>query len=422
MRMAKLAKYLPKTGWDVVVICSAEAAVNVLDPDLLRQIPPAVVVNRVRGPFATATVRAKAYAKSSSEDTSRLRRASVGLIRSTARAVMIPDRWIGWAHRVARLRIDDVGDPDVILSSGPPHSAHLAGLWLARRLRIPLVMDIRDDWADNPVHSTLAPWRRTLEGCLERQCLEQAAAVVHVSEQHRQNLERRYPRLTARLHVIPNGYDPEDFGNVPPRRPAQQGETVRFLYAGSLRGNQETGRLFEVFGRMASEGHPILLEMLGAFDTHFRRAAMAGIDSARLRIHDSVPHADAIRAMADAHVLVLFTGPAKSGTDTTTGKLYEYLALRRPILLIGPPGQAADLIATLGAGVVAGPTDVLGIERAIEQAVRLGSNISLGVTGDSDIRRFDRVKLAEDWSDLLSRVLGGDRQLQPDLRSVSPGG
>jgi glycosyltransferase involved in cell wall biosynthesis len=228
-----------------------------------------------------------------------------------------------------------------------------------------------------------------------------------VSERHRQNLERRYPWLAAKFHVIPNGYDPEDFEEVPPRRPPQAGETIRFLYAGSLRGNQEVGRFFEVFGRMASDGHPISLELLGAFDPHFRQAAVADIDRAHLRINDSVPHADAIRAMAEAHVLVLFTGPARSGTDTTTGKLFEYMALRRPILLVGPRGPAAELVAGSGAGVVAEPADRPRLEEAILVAAEMAMQPRFAGAADDVVARFDRRALAARWTSLLRGISAG---------------
>ena len=76
-----------------------------------------------------------------------------------------------------------------------------------------------------------------------------------------------------------------------------------------------------------------------------------------------------------------------------SGKVFEYVAVGRPILAAVPPdGAAAELIRETGAGIVAPPDDVDAIRAAL--------------TTLHDRWRMDGlpdVELAGDWRDRLSR-------------------
>ena len=406
MRMAKVAKYLPDLGWDVTVICSAEAAAVVIDQGLLDEIPRAVKVVTIKGPFRSIVGPAKRISGTSSSGGPRRMRRTREVARASAKSVLIPDRWLGWARRVSRLASEELGLPDVILSSGPPHSAHLAGRWLSLRHGVPLVMDLRDDWAHNPPAVFPAFWRAPIQRSLERRCIQRSSAVVHVSEASRTSLQLRYPRLAHRFHAITNGFDPDDLGAIPPRSPSPRGEPAKFLHAGSLRGNQIVGHFFEMFGSLArSQPGSLTLELLGEIDPHFRDAALRGADPGSLRLRTSVPHSDALAAMAESDVLVVFIGGGGAGADTMTGKLFEYLALRRPILLVGPPGPAADLVAGSGAGVVADPNDRAQLQAAISKVAALAADPSFAGAPDTVIARFDRRSLAARWATLLGEAV-----------------
>jgi glycosyltransferase involved in cell wall biosynthesis len=407
MRIAKLAKYLPDHGWDVTVVCSDEANPEIVDPLLLTEIPESVQIRRFAGPLQPIGGRAKRVTDAGSAS----RRSPARLVTNTAKAVVrsvsIPDRYLGWAWRIARLRPADLGDPSVILSSGPPHSAHLAAATLSRRYRIPLVMDLRDDWADNPMHANPAPWHGPIERRLERRCVKRAAAVVHVSDASRAVLAARYPGMDGRFHAITNGFDGADTEGLPGRVPVPVGSRVHFLYAGSLRGIQQVGLFLEVFGSSArARPGGLHLELVGPLGPSFSSRAKAAVDPGDLTISPAVSHGAALQAMASADVLVLFTGGGGAGADTMTGKLYEYLALRRPILLVGPPGPAAELVAGSGAGIAADPGDGPSLEAAILAARRMAMDPGFSGAPAPVVARYDRRALAVRWAAILAAVAG----------------
>lgn len=412
MRMTKLVRYLDPVTWQVEVVSSDERHPEVVDPTLLAEIPASVVVTRIRGPFRGPGGAAKAIAMKTSYG--RLIGSIAGAAKLAARALLIPDRWIGWSMKVART--EPGLRPDIVVSSGPPHSAHLGASLLARRLGVPHVVDLRDEWAGNPMHRHPAPWHAPVNNWLERWCLLRAAHVVVVAEVTPGALVARHPQLQGRVTTIPNGFDPADLLHLPARVPAAPDRPTRFIFAGSLHGTGKVGRFFEAFGDSCRSAPGSLhMEMLGYFGPRQRRAAEAEVPGPDLTIRDPVPHAEALQAMAASDVLVVFTGEGGWGAGTFTGKLYEYLALRRPVLVVGPPGPAVEFVRSARAGTAADPDDIVELSAAIAEAVSMARDPGFAGVPGALLDPFTRQHLANEWSDLLVRI--AEREMStPDKR------
>ena len=206
-------------------------------------------------------------------------------------------------------------------------------------------MDLRDNWSDNPMRANPAPWHAPIERLLEARCVRRSARIVHASARECEVLQDRYPRLRSRFEAIDNGFDPADLAGFPARLPAAPDRPVRFQFAGSLQDSQDVGPFMEVFGDLARrEPGSRRLDLLGPIGPRARSLATSAIPPESVGIAPPVPHAEALRAMAEADVLLVFTVGLGIGVNTMTGKVYECMALRRPILLVGPEGPAAELV------------------------------------------------------------------------------
>lgn len=396
LRVTKLVKYLSRLGWEITVICSDEPPSETDDPTLLEQVSSARIL-RVRGPLRSLGAAAK-----SAVEERRSRRGGRFLwdaARSFARAFAIPDRWIGWSRAVARLSADQLGNPDVIVSSGPPHSGHIAARSISRRLGVPFFVDLRDDWAGNPLFASSAPWRTPIDRVLERRALRDAAGIVVVSEASQALYAARYPSLAGRIHVIHNGFDREDLPTSAVRAPSDG--RVHFLHAGSLRyAQRDPGPFFEAFGSAASANRLLVLHLLGSISPSNEARARTVISGQSLSIDGFVSHDEALRRMADADVLVVISSVSESGAGALTGKIFECLAAGRPLLLIAPPGPASDLVREADGGVIARPTDVPGLTSAI---LSLAANAGSYSGPRSEVlMRFDRGLQTKAWNDLLA--------------------
>lgn len=403
LRVVKLVKYLPAFGWRVTVITSDERLANAYDESLLREVPRSVHVVRISAPLAAT---GGTVARGMREQ---LGRGSliIGLLRAMRAAVRslwaIPDHRLPWALTVSRRDAAPVhGRPDIIISTGPPHSVHVGASILARRKQIPHVMDLRDEWTLRPLTRSRLPWRVALERRLERWCIRRAAAVVLVSEESRERYAAAYPRFAARFSLIPNGFDPEDLEELPHPAPRTDG-TLTLGYAGSFQAGTDIRPMLAAVGdvtRGGVDGRCVRFEMVGPFLPHELDVARQSIGADALTIRPFMPHRSVLGLMAGWDGLCVI---ATDGRASLAGKLYECLALRRPIVVIAAEGPATRLVRELEVGAVGRPDDADSIGAAIRDALRMGTTFQ--GASDEALALYDRRRQAERWSNLLRALV-----------------
>ncbi len=363
-RVTKFVKYLAAHGWRTTVLCGRAEDYWMRDETLLADLPASTRVLRTAaasGLGILRRLRAEATGdKRSSRGFDGLRRASEWFL--------IPDSYIGWlpfAMRVAEsLRQDP---PDVMLSSGPPDTNHLVALGLRRRMRWPWVADFRDPWVGLHLLVPPTPWHRRRHAALERAVLAEADALVATTTWLQELLRQRGP-ANACLHLIRNGYDPEDFAAAPVEAPRQDGP-LRLAHTGMLTLTRSAAGLLRalqlVFARHPELRGRIELDLVGAreSDNDALVHALGLQDCVHLRGY--VAHAAAIASMRRADVLVLLKHTSARYAGLVPGKFYEYLGAERPILALVPESEAATLVRELRCGVVAGPADPEAIASAL---------------------------------------------------------
>ncbi len=367
LRVGKTAKYLRQFGHDVRVVTArslpypADLPVEVPAEDMIAtpwinvSLPHTLATRFRRHRAGIVALFDKAPA-TQAQYTVALR-----LLDAYRTLVAFPDDAIGWFPFgwTAAQRLLKRWRPDVIVaSSGPPTSLLIAGA-LHRQYGLPWVGELRDLWTDN--HYYLYPmWRRVLETWLERRALRTAAGLVTVSEPLARTLRLRYNLPTE---VVLNGFDPSDY---PPVRPVRSDPQLTIVYTGTIyRVNQSAAPLFAALQRLGSRAEQVRV----TFYSHSINGIVAIRSEAQqygverlLDIRDAVAHRAALaqQRAADVLLLLLWNDPRERGVYT--GKLFEYLGARRPILGIGPADNvAADLIRERQAGMVsADPDEIAG--------------------------------------------------------------
>ena len=408
IRVTKLVKYLSRLGWEVDVACSDEPLANAVDHSLLEELPAAVTIHRVRAPLHGVSRAATAGAKRRLPREAPWFRALFRAREATRAMLAIPDRWLPWAVTIGRSQHRRQARPGIIIGSGPPHSVHVAGVMLARRWRVPYVADLRDEWTLRPLTRSRLPWRRAIERRLERWCLVRAAAVVVVSDESRERYETRYPVLRGRVNVIPNGFDPEDLAALPAQTPPAQTLTVG--YSGSFQVGTDVRPLFEGIGQAVKatvHGRAVRFAMVGPFLPEQIDLARASIAEDALTVGSFVPHREALTRMGEWDVLCVV---ATDGRASLAGKVYECLALRKPIVVVAPDGPATRLVTELRAGTVADPRDADSIRAAILAALSMSGPDFAGPS-DAALAPYDRGRQAERWSELLDTLI--ERSINP---------
>jgi glycosyltransferase involved in cell wall biosynthesis len=135
--------------------------------------------------------------------------------------MLIPDRFVGWLPYAIREGVKIVSKyrPRVIFSSSPPETNHVIALYLTRKYNIPWIADFRDPWTQYYFsRNRLYPFMK-LEKYIEKKVLEKANNVIATTEECKNSFISLYPWLNEqKFHVIPNGYDEDDFMKIKPKK------------------------------------------------------------------------------------------------------------------------------------------------------------------------------------------------------------
>lgn len=420
-RVLKFVKYLPAFGWQPTVLTLApdHAAYPDLDPTLADEIPPSVRVERTRAwdPYAVYA-RVQGKAKGETVGVGFVKEGRAGdwkqrLARWVRANVFVPDARVGWvpfARRAAR-RLADEEAYDAILTSGPPHSTHLVGRWLRRRHETPWVADMRDPWTDISYYEDLphtAPIRR-LDAGLERSVLATADAVIAVSDGVGRGLQAK--AAIRRYETIPNGYDPADIPAVE-ALPHQEDRFV-IAHVGTLSGQQHAPGFVEALARLTDADPAWRARLEMRFVGHVDGAILAAFAEAGLgaavRQVPYVPHADAIRHMRAADLLMVAVQRVAHNDGVTPAKMFEYLSLGIPVLGLAPPsGDLARILRETGGGRTFDHDDTDGIAAFIaEHVARIARGDPAPRPDPEALRAYDRRVLTERLAGLLDELVIG---------------
>ena len=387
-RVLRLANYLQAHGWETSVLTIAPASYRhsiQQDESLVERTDPRVTIVRTgawrghtamvrwrnrllgRGPHAPVGTGARGAPTRDKVGWRAWRRSA------TTQLLGFPDDEVGWlGHAVARgLRMVRQRRIDVVLSSAPPFTCHLIGHALRSMCNVRWVADFRDPWAR-------APWGKggsaRAHQWLESRVIRRADAVaLNTPELHREFADWYGPDISARFHVVTNGYDADILEPYASAAPPTALPLV-ITHAGTLYGARDPRPLLEALAKCRREGavpaNGIHLNLVGKIASAF------DVDTAiqRLGLSDCVtrylpvPHHESLRLLAASHVLVVIQPDTRLQVPV---KLYEYVGLRRPILALAEDGAVARLVRDGGFGLVVSPTDVDGIATALTDLYRL---------------------------------------------------
>jgi len=411
VRVGKMAKYLHELGHEVRVVSAygqmahgqpvPETLPLSIDDSLVLRTPWLNLVGPLRG------LGNQADQLGGGGDGTAGERPSLGSqiarpLRHVAALAGVVDSSIGWypyAVRGAR-RIMRTWKPDLIYASAWPVTSLCAARAVSIGANVPWVAELRDPWAGNP-YADDSPWLRGIALRQERRVLGSALGLVTVSQPWAQELRTRYGKPTA---VILNGYDPEDFPSSA-TVPYSDG-VVRITYTGQLyAGRRDPSPLFEAMRRLGPLAAKIAVTFHGPDPRLPLQLAEAYGLQAMVQATGPVPYRDALKAQCESDVLLLLTWNVPRERGFCSGKLFEYVGARRPILLIGAEDSvSAQVVAEQGAGVVSSDPEGIAaqLESWVHQKGSEGAIPSLpAATTDEFTREHQARRLSDFFEDLL---------------------
>ena len=414
-RGLKFVKYLRDFGWNPIVLTvdPKSAAYPEIDEGLLDDIPDGVKVIRTDSwdPYAAyASLLGKK--KSDAVGVGFLGADHDSWKEKVARFVranlFFPDARVGWvrhARRAARELLKST-NIDAIVSSGPPHSAHLIAESIAKSQNLPWIADIRDAWPDIAYADMLPTTKlaRRWDLRIRNRVLRSATTHVAVTESLARQMSEA---VSVPFHVIRNGFDPADFSDSK-RKPL---DGFNIVHTGSMAPARNPSSIWRILSRPDARARwpRLKLTFVGNVDgTVIRAASDAGLSD----LLDHVPHLsheEAIAYTRGATLLLLPINRVSSTAGIVTGKIYEYLMAGRPVLGLGDPqGEASSILRETGAGVMFDYDDLDSIAQELDRHYTAWSTGSpLGGASPGAAAPYSRREQTSQLASLLDTILEG---------------
>ena len=407
-RWVKFCKYLPVEGWEPVVFAPLNADYPSLDPSFEKELPENLEVLRgkIWEPYAAYRKLTGARSTQVTEISSGKKTWKQRLSLWIRANLFVPDPRVGWVKPSVKtlLRYLKEHPVDAIVTTGPPHSVHLIGQKLHKATGIPWIPDFRDPWSRmyylKYLPMTAGTWAklRAQEQAVLDDCNTVLACTPLVQEEFQ-------AQTKTPVACITNGFDEEDFTGPAPEGDGRFNITHTGLFAAD--GNPFT--LWKVLKELAAEDpwfkESLRLRLVGKVDREVLDAmADAGLQANVVAL-GPCDHATAVREQRSATLLLLPLRNDAQYRPILPGKLFEYLAARRPVLGIGQAdGAMARVLHAAQAGVTAGWDDAAAMKAFIAAAWKQFCEGSVPATA-GDIGPYTRRATTHALAALLDSVI-----------------
>tara|TARA_B100000780_G_scaffold231205_1_gene170990 strand:+ start:2277 stop:3563 length:1287 start_codon:yes stop_codon:yes gene_type:complete len=290
---------------------------------------------------------------------------------------------------------------DAIITTGPPHSMHLIGLELKNKLGIKWISDFRDPWTEIDYFQQLPLTKKATKKHhdLEQEVLKKSDMVVVVGE----TMKEKFLKHTKRIKVLTNGFD-----TIKTSLTQELDQKFSITHVGLMNSDRNPTILWEVLNEISNTNpdfkNDLRIKLIGGIDD-------AVIQDLKVFVHEIIErtpyldHKDVSKYQASSQVLLLSINEVPSAKGIITGKIFEYLQAKRPILAIGPEdGDAAMILKNANAGTIVGFKNKTALKATI---LNLYKDYKEGVlfVKSVNIEQYHRKNITSQLAEVIKKVV-----------------
>ena len=352
-RWLKFSKYLIDFGWDPVIFTPENPDVPIVDNSLLNEIPAEVTILKLPIFEPSRVISFMGGGNSTGRTGAESRQGGKkSLINELTRWVrgniFIPDARATWINPSVRFLKKWLAENsvDAIISTGPPHSMHLIGLKVKKAFPdLIWLTDFRDPWSDMDYLDEFKMGARARKKLVEME-KEVVKSCDHILINSPSIANTLLKTLDNSKHtLIPNGWDKNDFKNL--TSTSNERQVYRIGHFGALYGSRNAPGLWKAVTKWNSEQErKVEIILVGSIGKEVRKD-LKNIDC--IRHLAGVNHKEAITEMMNCDALLLVQNDTDPSRKCTPGKVFEYLATRKPIVSIcNSPSDLATRLTDWG--------------------------------------------------------------------------
>ncbi|HOJ07986.1 MAG: glycosyltransferase [Ignavibacteriales bacterium] len=315
--------------------------------------------------------------------------------------LFIPDARIGWnftAYRAAK-KFYVKEKFDIIVSIGPPHSSHLIGLKLSKKLNLPHIPVLIDPWVDIVYYKNLkrSCITKKIDNHLEKSVLLNAEQVVFVTKSSEDDYLNKYEFLKNKTNVLYWGFDEDDFKNLPLNyRSAEsiinKSEKV-IVHAGNLFVYQNPKNFWQQIKSQNDSGSNYKIKFIGTVDPivldYLKEIGLQD----KVETLGFLPYPQMIKQIFAADILLVCASEPRH----VPGKLFEALRTGNPVIAFGDDNsEVKRIIESANSGMMFSYND--SCTSFFENFEKIKPDLTL-------IKSFDRALISKKFFEIIKNLL-----------------
>lgn len=404
-RWLKFVKYMSEFGIDPIVFTVDDPSYAIEDPTLLGEVPEKVEI--IRQSLWEPNQLLSKLNKGGKQESAGFLKADPSFIERQMHYIranyFIPDARKYWVKpSVKRLLTFLKEHPvDLMISTGPPHSAHLIACELKRKTGVKWVADFRDPWTNIDYFQNLPLSQRSRQKHhdLEDEVLRQADAVLVVGK----TMKEEFLDRNEKVYVLSNGYDDSGFED-------ETALDAKFTisHIGMMNADRNPVIFWKALSELVTEHEDLAsdlsVKLIGKCDQVVYQSVKEFKLSSYVNFIAYVAHKDVLAYQRASQVLLLAVNNVPSAKSVVTGKVFEYLQSKRPILGIGPlDGDLADILEETSSGHMVDFNDLEAVKKVLLDYYRAFKKEEL-VLNSKGVEKYHRKSLTKKLAAILKDV------------------
>ncbi|PQB07622.1 glycosyl transferase family 1 [Polaribacter filamentus] len=400
-RWLKFVKYLQNFDIEPIVYTVDNANYPKEDKTLLHEVPTNIKILKQSIWEPTNLLFWKKKEAQKGDVSNAVNNSFLSFIRGN---FFIPDPKIFWVNSSVKFLHQYLKENkvDVVISTGPPHSMHLIAQKLKQKNNIKWIADFRDPWSNlyyNEEFKQL-PFAKKKDEKLENSVFKNADCILTVSN----SLKKEFDQKAIRVEVITNGFDDEVVTNTL----ITLDEKFSISYIGLLPKQSNPKLLFKVLSTLCLEDADFKIDLklnfIGDISEDVKQEIINNSLLENTNFIGYVSHKEAIEYQKKAQVLLLLIPNVAKSEGILTGKLFEYLTAKRPILAMGPEtGDLSEILKNTSSGVVVGFDNEAKLTSEIRNLYQQYKTGNLQVNS-KNIEQFHRKELTKSLSEIIKNL------------------
>lgn len=411
-RWLKFTKYLRNYGWEPIIYTPQNPEAPTIDGSLAEDIPPNV--ETIKTPIWEPYNAYKKLIGQKKEE-----KVNAGFLSEKKKPKLtekisvwvrgnwfIPDARKFWIKPSIKFLSDYLQKNTInaIVSTGPPHSMHIIALRLKEKFNMPWLADFRDPWTNIDFYKDLmlTKWADNKHHKLEKQVLQKADKVLVISPSMINDFEQLHKR---KYTLITNGYDESDVvcDNI-----VALDKKFSIAHIGTMVKTRNPENLWQALQQLCKESDSfsksLEIKLVGSVDASVHDALSKYQLTDKVNRIKYIPHDEVISIQKATQVLLLLINNSPNAKMVLTGKFFEYMAAKRPILCIGPKdGNAADILKKTNTGTIFDYNEVNALKKQILNYYNLYKSNQL-YSDAKNIDMYSRNQLTKQLANELNTI------------------